>query len=137
MQFSFDPKLIDIAFKVEDSERLTLEEGVALYNTTDLNALGKLADTFVTAIVPFYALAVASIFVFRRRAGYNPPFRTPLYPVVPAMFILATCFLLGNAIIDPTSRWPTLAVMGIILVGIPVYYLTVGRSARSAASPAR
>ena len=89
----------------------------------------QLAETFVTAIVPFYALAVASIFVFRRRAGYAPPFRTPLYPVVPALFILATLFLLGNAILDPTSRWPTLAVMGIILVGIPVYYLTVGRRA--------
>ena len=45
MQFSFDPHLREIAFKVEDGERLTFEEGVALYNTTDLNALGKLADT--------------------------------------------------------------------------------------------
>ena len=96
-----------------------------------LRTFEQLADTFVTAIVPFYALAVAAIFVFRKREGYNPPFRTPLYPIVPAMFILATMFLLGNAIIDPSSRWPTLAVMGIILLGIPVYYMTVGKSARS------
>ena len=87
-----------------------------------------LADTFVTAVVPFYALAVASIFVLRKRATYDPPFRAPLYPLVPALFILATLFLLGNAIIDPSSRWGTLAVLGAILVGIPVYYLTVGRS---------
>src|SRR5688500_10678359 len=45
MQFSFDRHLREIAFKVEDGERLTFDEGVALYNTTDLNALGKLADT--------------------------------------------------------------------------------------------
>src|SRR3954462_2561283 len=45
MQFSFDPKLIDIAFKVEDGERLTFDEGMSLYNTSDLDALGKLADT--------------------------------------------------------------------------------------------
>jgi len=89
----------------------------------------QLADTFVTAIVPFYALAVAAIFVFRKRATYDPPFRTPLYPIVPALFILATLFLLGNAIIDPSSRWGTLAVLGGILVGVPVYYLTVGRKA--------
>jgi APA family basic amino acid/polyamine antiporter len=94
-----------------------------------LRTFEQLADTFVTAIVPFYALAVASIFVLRRRADYDPPFRAPLYPIVPALFILATCFLLGNAILDPTSRWPTIAVLGIILLGIPVYYLTVGRSA--------
>jgi basic amino acid/polyamine antiporter, APA family len=92
-----------------------------------LRTFEQLADIFVTAIVPFYALAVASVFVLRRRAGYAPPFRTPGYPVVPALFILATLFLLGNAILDPSSRNGTLAVLGIILVGIPVYYLTVGR----------
>src|SRR6185503_6284707 len=84
----------------------------------------RLADTFVTAIVPFYALAVASIFVLRRRADYNPPFKVPGYPVVPAIFIVATILLLGNAIVDPASRVPTLAVMGVILLGIPVFYLT-------------
>ena len=94
-----------------------------------LRTFEQLADTFVTAIVPFYALAVASIFVLRKRANYDPPFRVPLYPIVPALFILATCFLLGNAILDPTSRWPTMAVLGIILLGVPVYYLTVGRRA--------
>jgi len=94
-----------------------------------LRTFEQLADTFVTAIVPFYALAVAAIFIFRKRASYDPPFRTPLYPIVPALFILATLFLLVNAIIDPGSRWGTLAVLGGILVGVPVYYLTVGRRA--------
>jgi amino acid transporter len=87
----------------------------------------QLADAFVTAIVPFYALAVASIFVFRKRADYDPPFRVPLYPIVPAIFILSTIALLGNAVIDPGSRWPTLGVLGGILIGIPVYFVTVGR----------
>jgi len=93
-----------------------------------LQTFEQLADTFVTAIVPFYALAVAAIFVVRKRPNYDPPFRTPLYPIVPALFILATCFLLGNALLDSTSRWPTLAVLAIILVGVPVYYATVGRA---------
>ncbi|HYN81468.1 MAG TPA: amino acid permease [Gemmatimonadaceae bacterium] len=87
----------------------------------------QLADAFVTAIVPFYALAVASVFVFRKRAGYDPPFRVPLYPLVPAIFILSTIFLLSNAIIDPGSRWQTLGVLGGIVAGIPVYFATVGR----------
>src|SRR5690349_7175284 len=92
-----------------------------------LRTFDQLADTFVTAIIPFYALGVASIYVLRRRADYNPPFRTPGYPVVPALFVLATIYLLVNAIIDPTSRVVTLIIIGIILLGIPVYYLTVGR----------
>ena len=83
----------------------------------------QLADTFVTAIVPFYALAVAAIFVLRRRAGYQPPFRVPGYPLVPAIFIVATVLLLGNAIVDPGSRWPTIGVLGVILLGIPIFFL--------------
>jgi APA family basic amino acid/polyamine antiporter/L-type amino acid transporter 9 len=46
---------------------------------------------------------------------------------VPILFILATLYLLVNAVIDPGTRWPTLAVFLVILVGIPVYYATVGR----------
>ena len=93
-----------------------------------LRTFEQLADTFVTAIVPFYALAVAAIFVVRKRPDYDPPFRTPLYPIVPALFILATLFLLGNALLDSTSRWPTLVVLAIILLGVPVYYATVRRA---------
>jgi amino acid transporter len=92
-----------------------------------LGTFEQLADAFVTAIVPFYALAVAAIFVLRRRPGYSPPFRVPGYPIVPILFILATVYLLANAIIDPASRIPTLVVLGVILLGIPVYFGTVGR----------
>jgi APA family basic amino acid/polyamine antiporter len=95
-----------------------------------LRTFEQLADIFVTAIVPFYALAVAAVFVVRKRASYDPPFRTPGYPVVPALFILATFFLLGNAILDPSSRWGTLAVLGVIVLGVPVYFLTVGKNQR-------
>jgi basic amino acid/polyamine antiporter, APA family len=92
-----------------------------------LGTFNQLADAFVTSIVPFYAMAVASVFVFRRRPDYAPAFRVPLYPVVPALFILSTVMLLLNAIIDPSSRWPTLGVLGGILAGIPVYYMTARR----------
>jgi APA family basic amino acid/polyamine antiporter len=101
-----------------------------------LRTFEQLADSFVTAILPFYALGVASIFVFRRRsaADYSPPFRAPFYPIAPILFVLATLYLLVNALIDPSSRWATLAIFGVILAGIPVYYATVGRSAARAAA---
>jgi len=92
-----------------------------------LRKFEDLADAFVTAILPFYILGVAAIFVFRRRPGYAPAFRTPGYPVVPILFILATVYLLVNAVIDPSTRWPTIAVFGVIALGIPVYYATVGK----------
>jgi amino acid transporter len=92
-----------------------------------LGTFEQLADAFVTAIVPFYALAVASVFTLRKKPGYNPTFRVPLYPLVPLLFIVSTIFLLVNAIIDPTSRIATLGVLGGILVGVPVYFVTAGR----------
>src|SRR6266487_163075 len=44
MNLSHDAKLIDIAAKIENGERLLLEDGIALYNTNDLATLAKLAD---------------------------------------------------------------------------------------------
>jgi amino acid transporter len=93
-----------------------------------LRTFEQLSDTFVTAIVPFYALGVAAVFVMRRRANYDPPFRVPLYPVVPALFVLATICLLANALINPDSRWATAAVLGTVALGAPVYFVTVGRT---------
>jgi len=97
-----------------------------------LRTFEQLADTFVIAIVPFYALAVASVFPLRTSAGYDPPYRVPGYPVVPALFILATLYVLGNALADPGGRWATAAIFAVTLVGVPVYYLSVGRSVRGA-----
>ena len=88
----------------------------------------QLADTFILAIVPFYALAVAAVFPLRRRSAYRPSFRVPGFPVVPVVFVLTAAGVVGSAIVDPVSRWPTIAVIGVILAGIPVYYYARGKA---------
>ena len=93
-----------------------------------LRTFEQLADTFVTAIIPFYALGVASIYRLRKRSDYSPPFKVPLYPLTPILFVLATIYLLVNQLMDPGARMPTLAVFGVILAGIPIYFLTVGKA---------
>ena len=92
-----------------------------------LRTFEQLADTFITAIVPFYALAVASVFSLRRRPGaeYDPSYRVPGYPVVPAVFIVSAIYLVVNGLIEPASRLPTAAVFATTLLGIPVYFLTL------------
>jgi amino acid transporter len=87
----------------------------------------KLADTFVIAMIPFYALGVAAVYRLRRRPGYAPAFRTPGYPVVPALFILSVAYLLLNAILDPASRLWAVGIFAALLAGIPVFHMTVGR----------
>ncbi len=92
-----------------------------------LRSFEQLADAFVTAFLPFYALAVAAIFRLRKQPGYSPSFRVPGYPVVPLLFVGSVIYLLGNGFINPESRWMTVSVFGVLLAGVPVYYLTVGR----------
>ena len=81
----------------------------------------QLADTFVLAIWPFYGLAIAGIYRLRRsRPDLPRPYRAPGYPVVPAVFIAAVVYLVGNAAVtDPVWTGVTLAI---VLAGVPVYY---------------
>lgn len=92
-----------------------------------LRSFEQLADTFVTAFLPFYALAVAAVFRLRGRPGYSPSFKVPGYPVVPLLFVGSVIYLLANGFANPDSRWMTASVFGVLLLGVPVYYLTVGR----------
>jgi amino acid transporter len=86
------------------------------------NDFQQLADKFILGIWPFYALAVAAVFVLRRTRPDMPrPYRTWGYPVVPLLFLVASVAMVVNALwTDPVNTGIT---FGIILVGIPVYYL--------------
>ena len=82
----------------------------------------QLADAFIIGIWPFYALAVGAVFVLRRqRPDLHRPYRTVGYPFVPIIFLLASILMLGNSVIEEPKR--TLLNFGIILLGIPVYYI--------------
>ncbi len=81
----------------------------------------KLADTFVIAMLPFYALGVAAVYRLRARPGYVPKFKTPGYPVVPAVFLLSVVILLVNALMDAGSRPWVAGIYAVLLAGIPVW----------------
>src|SRR5207244_10218361 len=80
----------------------------------------QLADQFVVAIFPFYALAAAAVFVLRRRRPDLPrPVRVLGYPVVPLLFVLASLLILGNALREHPAA--TGFAFLIIALGVPVY----------------
>lgn len=85
------------------------------------NDFQQLADKFILGIWPFYALAVAAVFVLRRtRPDLPRPYRTWGYPVVPVLFLTASVAMVVNALwTDPVNTGIT---FGIVLAGIPVYY---------------
>lgn len=81
-----------------------------------------LADQFVIGIWPFYALGVAAVFVLRkRRPDLERPYRTWGYPVVPALFLLGSIFLLGNYLVSQTRAFAL--DVGLLVLGVPAYYL--------------
>ena len=81
-------------------------------------------------MIPFYALGVGAVYRLRKRPGYSPSFRTPGYPVVPALFIASVAYLLLNALMDAESRPWALGIFAVLLAGIPVFHLTVGKGKR-------
>ncbi len=91
-----------------------------------VRGFADLADQFVIGIWPFYALGVLAVFVLRRRQpGRERPYRTWGYPVIPGVFLLATLYLLGAYLV--TKPVPFIASVGVIALGVPVYWLRIGR----------
>ena len=70
----------------------------------------------------FYALAAASIFVYRRRqTQVDVRYRVPGYPWPPLLFILAVAaFVLNTIVAEPGRAAIGLAV---VLTGIPAYFI--------------
>ncbi len=80
----------------------------------------------------FSMLAMSSIFVLRwKRPDLPRPFRTPGYPVTPAVYLVLTALLTGAVFYQ--RPMVSAAALGTILVGIPVYYL-MGRQVEPAMS---
>jgi amino acid transporter len=93
-----------------------------------VRSFSQLADQFVIGIWPFYALAVAAIYVLRRRRpDLARPYRTWGYPIVPAVFLVASLFLLGNYFVSQPLE--SAFDVGVLLVGIPVYWWRRRRAA--------
>ena len=82
---------------------------------------GQLLDYITFAILVFYILTIAGLFVLRRtRPDAERPYRAVGYPVLPAIYIVMALFI--DVVLlryKPQYTWPGLIV---VLIGIPVYY---------------
>lgn len=89
-----------------------------------------LTDYVVFGSWIFYGLTTASVFVFRRKYPDVPrPYRAWGYPVVPVLFLLATGALLVNTLKTATTQ--ALIGIGLIALGLPVYYYLVSRNRKN------
>ncbi len=92
---------------------------------------GDLLDYVIFAVLLFYMLTIAGIFVLRRRRPDVPrPYKAWGYPVVPAAYIaLAGLIEILLLLYKPAYTWPGLII---VLLGIPVFYLWRGKSTKAA-----
>jgi APA family basic amino acid/polyamine antiporter len=82
----------------------------------------QLLDYVMFAAVLFYLLTAIGLFALRIKRGSEPrPVKVPLYPVLPAIYVLLTAGICTNLLIQrPQYTWPGLII---VLLGVPVHFL--------------
>ena len=83
---------------------------------------GDLLDYVVFAVLLFYILTIAGIFILRKKQPRaKRMYKAFGYPIVPAIYILlAAAISIDLLIFKPNYTWPGL---GIVLLGVPVYFV--------------
>ena len=95
--------------------------------------LSQLVSYTAFAVVLFAAIAVAALFVLRRREPDAPrPFRAWGYPWAPGIFVIASAIMVVNEMIR--NGRTALVGLAVIAAGLPVYYLFARSSAHRVSS---
>ena len=96
---------------------------------------GQLLDYVVFAVLVFYILTIAGLFILRRtQPNADRPYRAIGYPVLPAVYIVMAVFIdIVLLLYKPQYTWPGLII---VLLGIPVYYAWNSRRKTSESSAA-
>jgi APA family basic amino acid/polyamine antiporter len=88
---------------------------------------GQLLDYIIFAVLVFYILTIAGLFVLRRtQPQAERPYKAIGYPVLPAIYIVMALFI--DVVLlryKPQYTWPGLII---VLLGIPVYLVWSRRS---------
>jgi len=83
---------------------------------------GQLLDYVIFAVLIFYILTIAGLFVLRRTQPDLPrPYRAFGYPVLPALYIVMAAWISVVLLrYKPQYTWPGLIL---VLIGVPVYFV--------------
>jgi basic amino acid/polyamine antiporter, APA family len=89
---------------------------------------GNLLDYIIFSVLVFYILTIAGLFRLRKtQPDAERPYKAIGYPVLPAIYIGLALFIdVVLLLYKPQYTWPGLII---VLLGVPVYFLTVRKSA--------
>ena len=104
--------------------------GLVAAGSTTPDGFGAMVAYTAPVFWTFFLLTGVTLFVFRRRRGEAPAFRTPLYPLVPLAFLAMCAYMLWssidyirNPVFGPKFGDMVLAGLAVMAVGIPLYFL--------------
>lgn len=85
---------------------------------------GQLLDYVIFAALVFYVLTTLGLFILRRtRPDMERPYKALGYPVLPALYIALAGSVMVLILLSPTSSMQALFGLGLVLLGIPVYFI--------------
>jgi APA family basic amino acid/polyamine antiporter len=86
------------------------------------NLYSDLLDYVIFAVLIFYVLTIAGLFVLRRKQpNAERPYRAFGYPVIPALYMLAATAIMCVLLLYKTeTTWPGLVI---VLAGVPAFFL--------------
>jgi APA family basic amino acid/polyamine antiporter len=89
---------------------------------------GDLLDYVVFAVLIFYILTVAGVFVLRSKIpNLERPYRVFAYPIVPALYILIALVICISLLVYKPAY--SFGGLGIVLLGVPIYFLMKNKNA--------
>ncbi len=85
------------------------------------NTYGALFSRVIYTEWIFFAAMAAGLMLLRRRASYQPAYRIPAYPVIPALFIVASLVIVAMKIAEVPVD--SAIGLGLVLIGWPIYLI--------------
>lgn len=114
--------------KNDSPQKALVMQGIWTSILTLSGSYGDLLDYVVFAVLLFYILTVAGVFVLRhKQPELARPYKVFAYPLVPAIYIILAFTICVSLLIYKPEY--SLSGLGIVLLGVPVFYVMQSKAA--------
>jgi APA family basic amino acid/polyamine antiporter len=95
---------------------------IAIFTLRGIGQFDTITDMVIFAEWAFYGLCTAGVILLRRHRPDHPrPYRAWGYPWAQVVFVAASAYLFFNSLIEAPQQ--SFLGLGLILLGVPVYWL--------------
>jgi len=85
---------------------------------------GQLLNFVIFAALLFYMVTTVGLFALRvNRPDLPRPVKAVAYPWLPALYIVATALIALDLLVSPATRTYAFLGLGLVVLGVPVYYV--------------